>query len=52
MFVPKVALKHGRGLMGHAGFSYAEGWTPCQQQGFLPGGWRISDFCITFTLVQ
>ena len=52
MFVPKAALTLGRGLMGHAVFSYTEGLTHCQQQGFLPGGRRGSDLCIRFPPVQ
>ena len=52
MFVPKAALTHGCGLMGHAVFSYTAGLTHCQQHGFKPRGRRGSDLCIRFPPVQ
>ena len=43
MFVLKAALKHGRGLMGLAGFSYSEGLTPIPTARFPATG--KEEFC-------
>ena len=43
MFPPKVALKSGLVLMGHAGFSYFEGLTPISTARFPAMGNK--EFC-------